>query len=419
MRPGAETALAAALGAVADAVAVADLAAAATTLDWLGLRRRSRRAAGRGRRGDPRRLASAARGRLWALDAVRAPARWVRRSPACSTASRWSTICAAASTWSSAHPDLRAVTADGDLLGAALGHRRPRRPAVAAGDPGRVRRRRGPAGRGHRSGRAARGRPWPARAPTPSAGARRRPGAGSAERLGRPDHRRRGAARPAGRGGPRRHRRGRAAGPAAADRRGLAQPAAGGTGRARGAAGRRRDPGRPDRRGLHPPGSLAEVTAQARQREMDARLALRTVEERARASAGTADNLRRAARAERETRARAEAARTRRAVAAAVADKVADRATAAAAGWPRPCRRRLRPATPLSPPAPPPSRPWPPRGSASPSCRAEWDRLTSEVHREEVLRAQQPSGSSSSSRAPPTSSPSPSTISSPSSARTR
>ncbi len=135
---------------------------------------------------------------------------------------------------------------------------------------------------------------------------------------------------------------------------------------------------------------LADQTAQSRQLEMDARLALRTVEERARASAGTSDNLRRAARAERETRARAEAARTRRAVAAAVATKVADRATATADGAGAvPAGRRPAPVTPPWPPGPRPSRPRRPPGCASPSCPSEWEKLTSEVHREEVLRAQQ------------------------------
>jgi chromosome segregation protein len=55
---------------------------------------------------------------------------------------------------------------------------------------------------------------------------------------------------------------------------------------------------------------------------MEARLALRTAEERARALHGRADSLRRAARAEREARARAEAARAARTRGAAVARAV-------------------------------------------------------------------------------------------------
>ncbi|MFC6288431.1 chromosome segregation protein SMC [Nocardioides sp. GCM10027113] len=56
---------------------------------------------------------------------------------------------------------------------------------------------------------------------------------------------------------------------------------------------------------------LAEVAREARQAEMDARLALRTSEERARALHGRADSLLRAARSERETRARAAERRAR------------------------------------------------------------------------------------------------------------
>ncbi len=57
--------------------------------------------------------------------------------------------------------------------------------------------------------------------------------------------------------------------------------------------------------------SLAESARAARQAEMDARLALRTAEERARALAGRADSLLRAAKAEREARAKAAARRER------------------------------------------------------------------------------------------------------------
>jgi chromosome segregation protein len=67
---------------------------------------------------------------------------------------------------------------------------------------------------------------------------------------------------------------------------------------------------------------LAADGANARQTEMEARLQLRTHEERVRALAGRADSLDRAARAERETRARAEARRARREREAAVAAAV-------------------------------------------------------------------------------------------------
>ncbi len=67
---------------------------------------------------------------------------------------------------------------------------------------------------------------------------------------------------------------------------------------------------------------LAEQARRARAGEMEARLALRTLEERARALAGRADALRRAAESERQVRAKAEARRERRLREAAVAQAV-------------------------------------------------------------------------------------------------
>jgi chromosome segregation protein len=66
----------------------------------------------------------------------------------------------------------------------------------------------------------------------------------------------------------------------------------------------------------------AEALAAVRAEEMDARLALRTAEERARALAGRAESLRRQARAERESRARAAKARAARERGAAIAEAV-------------------------------------------------------------------------------------------------
>jgi chromosome segregation protein len=66
----------------------------------------------------------------------------------------------------------------------------------------------------------------------------------------------------------------------------------------------------------------AAAVAEARQAEMDARLTVRTQEERARAMAGRVEQLRRAADAEREVRAQQEQARQRRAEAARVAEAV-------------------------------------------------------------------------------------------------
>ncbi|NEW39193.1 chromosome segregation protein SMC [Nocardia cyriacigeorgica] len=68
----------------------------------------------------------------------------------------------------------------------------------------------------------------------------------------------------------------------------------------------------------------AGALAEARSMEVEARLAVRTAEERAESVRGKADSLRRAARAERETRARAERAQAARTQAAAVAAAVAE-----------------------------------------------------------------------------------------------
>ncbi|MFD0922198.1 chromosome segregation protein SMC [Saccharopolyspora rosea] len=74
---------------------------------------------------------------------------------------------------------------------------------------------------------------------------------------------------------------------------------------------------------------LGNELTTVRQQEMDARLGLRTAEERARAVQGRADQLRRAARHEREARARAEAARRARERAARVTEAVVAGAEAA------------------------------------------------------------------------------------------
>ncbi|MBF6329323.1 chromosome segregation protein SMC [Nocardia transvalensis] len=75
----------------------------------------------------------------------------------------------------------------------------------------------------------------------------------------------------------------------------------------------------------------AAALAEARSMEVEARLAVRTAEERAESVRGKADSLRRAARAEREARARAERAQAARRRAAEVAAVVADSAERIAA----------------------------------------------------------------------------------------
>ncbi|MEU7628989.1 chromosome segregation protein SMC [Nocardia sp. NPDC049220] len=75
----------------------------------------------------------------------------------------------------------------------------------------------------------------------------------------------------------------------------------------------------------------ASALAEVRAMEVEARLAVRTAEERAESVRGKADGLRRAARAERETRARAERAQAARKQAAEVAAAVAESGTKIAA----------------------------------------------------------------------------------------
>ncbi|CQR61530.1 chromosome segregation protein SMC [Streptomyces leeuwenhoekii] len=133
---------------------------------------------------------------------------------------------------------------------------------------------------------------------------------------------------------------------------------------------------------------LAADGANARQTEMEARLQVRTHEERVKALAGRADSLDRAARAEREARARAERRRARlrheAAVAAAVAAGArqllahvevslarADRERTAAEAAKARCERELAAAR-----------------TEGRDLKAELDKLTDSVHRGEVLGAE-------------------------------
>ncbi len=132
----------------------------------------------------------------------------------------------------------------------------------------------------------------------------------------------------------------------------------------------------------------AAVTA-ARQSELDARLAVRTGEERVRAVAGRADQLARAATAERAARERLAAARQRRTAGAAVAAAVREAAVLTLATLERSLARAgaARDAADAG------------RADADrrlQACRArareldtELGRLTDAVHRDEVARAEQ------------------------------
>jgi chromosome segregation protein len=133
----------------------------------------------------------------------------------------------------------------------------------------------------------------------------------------------------------------------------------------------------------------AQLAANARQSEVDARLSLRTAEERERAGAGSAEGLRRQARQERDARARAQAAAARRVRAAAVAERVAELGAQTAARLAESLQaasqardaaaaRRRDADTAMSE-----------ARTRTTELQGEWDKLTDAVHRDEVLRAQQ------------------------------
>ncbi|QNK80446.1 chromosome segregation protein SMC [Nakamurella sp. PAMC28650] len=135
--------------------------------------------------------------------------------------------------------------------------------------------------------------------------------------------------------------------------------------------------------------SLMDLTAGARQVEVEARLALRTAEERARAGAGVAEGLRRSARQEREARSRAQAAVARRAAAAEVATRVAEvgrRALSvlevslavATSAREQAAADRERADAAMSR-----------ARSTARELQTQWDALTDAVHKDEVQRAQQ------------------------------
>ncbi|MBO0875408.1 MAG: AAA family ATPase, partial [Pseudonocardia sp.] len=132
----------------------------------------------------------------------------------------------------------------------------------------------------------------------------------------------------------------------------------------------------------------AEHLAVARAEEMEARLGLRTAEERARAIAGRADSLRRQARSERDARARAASARAARERGAAIAE------AARAAGETALERIELSLATAdAEREAAKAARDSGESAVAEVRARAgrlggELEKLTDAVHRDEVLRAQ-------------------------------
>ncbi len=138
-----------------------------------------------------------------------------------------------------------------------------------------------------------------------------------------------------------------------------------------------------------PRDELADVADAARQREVEARLVHRTAEERASAAAGTGESLRRAAAAERDHRRRIAAANQRRVVQAAVATRVAELGERVAARLARSlteaavekdaCAQRRAEVDAVLHEA---------RARVA-ELQAQWDKLTDAVHSGEVLRAQQ------------------------------
>ncbi|SEL84700.1 condensin subunit Smc [Blastococcus sp. DSM 46786] len=132
----------------------------------------------------------------------------------------------------------------------------------------------------------------------------------------------------------------------------------------------------------------AEVAA-ARQAETEARLAVRTAEERARALQGRAESLRRQARQERAARERAAAARIARERGAAVADRVRRDAGVATAALERSLVRAAAERDALASSRSGAEAELLEVRSRVRAATAELDRLTDEVHRDEVARTEQ------------------------------
>ena len=135
--------------------------------------------------------------------------------------------------------------------------------------------------------------------------------------------------------------------------------------------------------------AAADALAGARATEVEARLALRTAEERARAIAGRAESLRRQASAERQARARAAAARAARERGARIAgDRRLGRGDGLRRHRPSRWPPRRSSATPRPPPVPSGSAPWPRCAPRTSRLTALLEKLVDAVHRDEVLRAQ-------------------------------
>ncbi|MCS0604286.1 chromosome segregation protein SMC [Streptomyces sp. LP11] len=133
---------------------------------------------------------------------------------------------------------------------------------------------------------------------------------------------------------------------------------------------------------------LAADGANARQTEMEARLQVRTHEERVKGLAGRADSLDRAARAEREARARAEQRRARLRHEAAVAEAVASGARQLLAHVEVSLTRADRERTAAEAAKARREQELTAARAAGRDLKAELDKLTDSVHRGEVLGAE-------------------------------
>ncbi len=133
----------------------------------------------------------------------------------------------------------------------------------------------------------------------------------------------------------------------------------------------------------------AARVAAARQAEMDARLSVRTQEERVRALGGRAEQLLRAAQAERQARARQEAARQARARGARIAAAVEAAAVRALAELERAVRRAAEQRDAIQAARAEREAALKAARAAARELGAELARLTDEVHRDEVARAEQ------------------------------
>jgi chromosome segregation protein len=132
----------------------------------------------------------------------------------------------------------------------------------------------------------------------------------------------------------------------------------------------------------------ADRVAAARQAEMDARLSVRTQEERVRALAGRAEQLIRSAQAERQARARQEAARIARARGAEIAAVIESAATRALAELDRAVARAAELRDAIQEARAERDTALKAARSAIRELGAELARLTDAVHRDEVARAE-------------------------------